>query len=246
MWSDQQIQLVQKRLKLLNHLNSLKLHFKGRDKKIYDKSTGEHIYQDFDGLRTYLALTCFDILGQSAKWLDFNSWLISRKTTEEREKIFKEITKDFTNENILKIHNEYQKIYGMKNSFYRFVTEIINEKNRNKLFESIRASIEITPEIISHNNKSVPTGKDYALTNEMKARFLFEIRNSFTHKGISSGNGLPGLYNLDAPLFYDEKYSYDNAFMFIYKKKSGTENIYYRVRQWPYCLIEIIEDTIFK
>ena len=244
MWNDQQIKLVQKRLQLLNHLETLKLHFKGRSEKVYDNLTGEHLYHEYDGLRIYLALTCFDILGQPSEWLDFKSWLISSKVKNERDNIFKEIRNSTTNEYVSKIFQEYQKIYSVKNSFFRFTEKILSEGNKDKLFNSIKASVQLTPEMTHGNYTQVPTGKHYTLTTEMKKRFLFEIRNSYTHKGISAANGIHGIYNLEAPFFTWGNFDYNNVYFPIYKNKIDGKIITYRVKSWPYCLIEIIKDTI--
>lgn len=243
-WSEKQLDLVHKRLKLVDELILLKNHFRGYDKIIDLENSWDHIYRDYSGLQNYLILTCFDILGQPSDWLDFNSWLKSAKKKEEREKIFSRIQVLDKNEFIIQVNNEYQSIYGVKSSFYKFLREIISEQNREKLLESINAQIELVPEKLEGDIRVSGTGAELMLSNEQKEKVLFEMRNSYTHKGISTGSPASGIFDLESPYYCEDTRSWKYHFLGVYIKYEKGKKVLYRARNWPHCLIEIVQDTI--
>lgn len=244
-WKPEQIELVESRILLINQLIEAKEHFRGREKVInLPERYWTHPYKDYDALRVYLALTCFDILGQPNDWIDFNSWLRSKKLSKERNAI---ITKNYSenySEFILAVNNDYNKIYGVKNSFYKFIREILSEDNRQKLLDSIRTSKQITPRIIKPTGTTIGTVREIKLPVEIKEKFLFEIRNSFTHKGISIGNPAGGIFDVEKPIFWPNDSTPKWGFSGIHKKTINGDIISFSVKKWPFVLIEIIEDTI--
>jgi len=122
--SDDQIKLVIERLAFISKLGIVKKYFKG---EYLFETTGigwTHLYQHFDGLRIYLLLTCFDILGQPDEYRDFKSWLNSSNTKSERNKILTNIKTENIIEITEYIFTEYSKIYGMtkeKNAMWNLV-----------------------------------------------------------------------------------------------------------------------------
>ena len=83
----------------------------------------------------------------------------------------------------------------------------------------------------------------------MKIKFLFEVRNSFTHKGKALSSGAGGLFypdDEDAPKIFpgDKKPRY--ASIQVHKVEKAGFHYRYYVRRWPSVLIDIIEETIEK
>lgn len=244
-WNSEQIELVESRLYLIKQLIESKEHFRGHHKtrKLPD-NYWTHSYKDYAALRIYLSLTCFDILGQPNNWIDFGSWLKSKKLKLEREKI---INKNYTSnysEFISAVNNDYNKIYGVKNSFYKFIREILSEKNRLKLFDSINTTIQITPKVVTPNGITMATGKDIEFPIEIKEKFLFNIRNSFTHKGISIGDAAGGIFDTDKPNTLPPDWKPFWGYIGIHTETINGDIINFSVKRWPFVLIEIIEDTI--
>jgi len=133
---------------------------------------------------TYLRLTCFDQLGQPANWITFNNWLISKKKRAEREKIVNEIQIDNKIKFTEKLYEKYLEIYGVKNSFFNFISNVISVQTREELLMHIE---------IRTSNETSPTLAEREVTERDKAEYLFKIRNDFTHNTYSQGpvKGLP-------------------------------------------------------
>lgn len=142
----------------------------------------ENIEKDFFSkylyppLINYLRLTCFDLLGQPAEWMQFDSWLNSNKKKEEREQIIATIkfsnSLDFTK----KVYSEYLKIYSVRSSFFRFLNEILPSHDRDILMEKIKIDfIDYTS--IKHDN---------SISFKEKQEYLYKIRNEYTHKVIAN------------------------------------------------------------
>lgn len=245
LWNTEQIELVESRILLIKQLIDAKEHFRGHDKikKISD-GYWTHSYKDYDALRIYLSLTCFDILGQPNDWVDFNSWLRSKKQKNQREIIINRSLNDNYSELILSVNIEYNKIYGVKSSFYKFISEILSQKNRQKLFDSIKTSKQLTPRIVKPTGTTLATGREIELPNDRKENFLFNIRNSFTHKGISIANPAGGIFDNEKPILWSPDRKPEWGFSGIHKETIDGDIITFSVRRWPFVLIEIIEDTI--
>lgn len=241
--------LVRDRLRLVDHLNMAEHYFKGR---LYGRDLPNNeviypLYENYFGLKIYLLLTCFDILGQRGEWLDFNSWLLCKKKEKKKEKdeIFQ---KNHFNGNpetyIASIHKEYSNIYGVKNSFYYFVQNVISQENRFKLFNSI-STTEIVSEYKINNDgtHSPPCGKQIALDEDLKLKFLFQLRNSFTHKGIAYGTSIGAVFDINRSheVVNGEPYHYMYG---IHKEQINGKTIVWEVRQWPFILSEILNETI--
>ncbi|MDO6759610.1 hypothetical protein Q4566_05300 [Tamlana sp. 2_MG-2023] len=244
-WSSEQIELVESRILLIKQLIEAKEHFRGRDKiKNLPDRYWTHSYKDYAALRVYLALTCFDILGQPNDWMDFNSWLRSKKRKKEREEIIdKSLTYNYS-EFILSVNNEYNKIYGVKSSFYKFIQEVLSQENKQKLFDSIKTSIQLTPRIVKPTGTTLATGREIKLPIERKEKFLFNIRNSFTHKGVSIADPAGGIFDNEKPSLWPPDWKPKWGFSGIHKETINGDLITFSVRRWPFILIEIIEDTI--
>ncbi|WP_378956603.1 hypothetical protein [Pelosinus sp. sgz500959] len=128
-----------------------------------------------EALCIYLLLTCFDLLGQPDDWLTFESWLSSSNKEHERMEALRKIKSSDIIEGSKLLYLEYQKIYGVKNAFFRFIREVLSDDMRYELLDSIR--IVIT----SRGNESSKSIKTLGTLRE-KEEYLFAIRNNYTHK----------------------------------------------------------------
>ena len=110
---------VNERLKLTQHLS---------------KEIGEDFFKKYTypPLITYLTLTCFDQLGQPANWTLFNQWIESPKKTTEREAIIRTITVGDKLQFSKALYEAYQKMYGVKNSFYNFLRNVMPAMRGNR------------------------------------------------------------------------------------------------------------------
>src|SRR5690606_15949133 len=199
-------------------------------------------------LRIYLALTCFDILGQSDDWKDYGNWLSSKKKADERNNIIDKHHKKELNDILISVNKEYNKIYGVRRSFLKFIYEVISDDDRAKLFDSIKGAKTFTFDIIKEDG-SIKVGtnaKRIELTQKQKEDFLFNIRNSFTHKGVSIGDIAGGIFETEKPTKFPGTENPVWTYNAIHYQKIKGDTIMFSVRKWPFVLIEIIENTISK
>jgi hypothetical protein len=119
-------------------------------------------------------------------------------------------------------HDTYNKIYGVRSSFYRFIHDVIPHELREELLDSIRIDITDLPP----NSGDIRTESEYA-----KEMFLFQLRNDYTLKA----QFIPGVTN---ELWPEEARAtrqnvWEVSQQFI--EQSGWKCIY--VKNWP----EILE-----
>jgi len=128
-----------------------------------------------DPLVSYLYLTCFDRLGQPADWMDFGAWLESSDSKDERDAVLRQAaTRGMTLEERMRIaYGQYNALYGVRSSFFRFLRDILPPEMRRELLDSIDRTIILnTPSTVSRQ-----------ATDEEKEKYLFKRRNDYTHKG---------------------------------------------------------------
>ena len=70
------------------------------------------------------------------------------------------------------IYNEYHSLYGVKNSFFRFLREVIPENIRNSLLNSILV------EKWTNENKQI---LEFEVDELCKEKWLYNTRNNYTH-----------------------------------------------------------------
>ena len=233
------LDIIQERLFFVKKLIQAKESFRGPEFQTLIEPNGwDHpLYKQYSALRYYLLLTCFDILGQTKDFVDFYSWLNSSKHKFERDKIIENIKSIEQVEILKEVHIEYNKIYGMSNSFRRFINEILSIENRAKLLDSISVIKRR-----NSDNKQI----EFSPSETMKINLLFDIRNSFTHKGKSLSSGAGGIFNPDdedAPRTFFDDPTPMYACIRVHKVIKNEFYYEYRVRRWPSLLIEIIEET---
>ena len=233
-------QIVKERIALVNKLISVREAFQGNHLiRNSDKDNSwTHPYKHYAALRNYLLLTCFDILGQTEDYIDFFSWLQSKKHKEERENIIKKCEGTDFVLNMTNVYKEYNSIYGVSKSFHHFIYQILSDENRDKLFDSIDIK-----------KRSVSEGKPIGInvTEKMKSDFLFLIRNSFTHNGEALASTSGGVYypfDVEKPLFHPVLKKELWGYYWFYSEVKEKVRKDYLVRKWPNLLVEIIEDTI--
>ncbi len=132
-------------------------------------------------LRTYLLLTCFDQLGITKSWMTFDNFLDSKKHKINIINILLNkfnIKPNIEIDTIKEVYSEYKKLYGVGNSFFNFINEILNESTRQYLLDSIRIIISNPVNLML---KKQPTDQD-------KLMFLYKTRNDYTHNCAMSGN----------------------------------------------------------
>jgi hypothetical protein len=235
--------LVQERIDLIEKLLSLEEYFKGIDLIQHGSGFATHPYRHFAALVDYLALTCFDILGQPADWLSFDGWLSSKKKKDERESVIAQYSDLPLNMQLKAVHTWYLKSYGVKNSFYRFIREVISPEDRRKLLDSIRVRITVRPgEKIIQDGKemySLPMAIDYPATDLEKEEFLYNARNSFTHKGVSFGSPVPAV-------FTPERFKgiVEDGWNAVHDEIKGGKQLRYSTYRWPHLLVEILKKYI--
>ncbi len=244
--------LVEDRIQLVKQLNEAKSNFTGPDlSQRINHNTTTHLYKHYQGLRFYLLLTCFDILGQTEGWYSFNEWLYTNKSEpakQERDLISKNAPSSGALKITKHMHSEYNKIYGARTSFNKFIDNVISEENRLKLFSSVTAIIGERGDKVGGLFLS-GTEKDYDLSYKQKKDFLYSLRCDFTHEGISYGNPTGGFlphFDLEGQHSLSSNESGTSPYISIeiYRKEIKEEIISFRVTRWPYVLIEIIESTI--
>jgi len=246
MWPQDKLILVRSRINFIKELSEVREHFRGVEKIIHvNDREWTHSYLQFSALRIYLALTCFDILGQPDNWTDFSSWLKSKSHLPERSTIFAKYDKEDSQNAILSIYEEYQNIYGVKRSFFKFIREIVSHEDREKLFNSIKGQKRITETKYNPDGTTtLGTGINFVLNEDQKERFLYDIRNSFTHKGLSIGDAASGIFMNEEPIMLPDRNEPVWLFYGIHSQKIGNDYITFQVQRWPFVLLEIIENTI--
>ena len=178
-----------------------------------------HFISGHEALVHYLLLTCFDVLGQSNEWKDFGSWLRAGNKRTERDAALATLPPGSDPvASALHLQSEYNKIYGVKQSFNRFIDSLA-QPQRDELFYSIG-------------------GGAADATERDKRTFLFMVRNAFTHKAVAKGNAgraiSPYLVMLKAT----------GGFLYGYQMLGQFDGVVYMVRRWPFLLIEIVAGAI--
>lgn len=243
------IQLVKDRIWLVKKLDENRKYF--YDEKLLrvnEYKQGFNPYSHFSGLKIYLLLTCFDILGQKDEWKDFSSWLTSKKKDLERDQIFNRYRQLNRQEGMIKIHEDYNSIYGVKRSFMNFANEKLPEALRVKLLNSViilKGKVSL-PTILSDGRILIKGGdkaEKYIASDSEKLTMMFKARNSFTHSGLPIGNS--------NELFFKEhiiqqfKPDFMRGDMIFDEIKNKTKYTLV-VFGWPKIVLEVLEDYIRK
>ena len=129
----------------------------------------------YPGLITYLYLTCFDQLGAPIKgWRFFPAWIDSKSCADEVETAIDSAMAKFDEPKLMvkDVYNQYHENYGVKNSFFRFLREILPIDSRNILLNSI-----LVEKWANGNEQIFP----FEVDDVYKEKWLHEVRNNYTH-----------------------------------------------------------------
>ena len=232
------LQRVRDRLEFVSILSDLNSQF--LDPSLI-KQVGQkgwtHPWVYFDSLRNYLLLTCFDLLGQSDEYLDFQSWLVAKRCAEERAAVAHQ--QDSCSNPALvaaQLHRGYLELYGTKNSFYRFVNESLSKKERGDLFHSVRVR-----KIDAVENREI----EIIESESVKLRYLYQLRNEYTHGAQIAGNPSGGVFeNWNKPIEVDGKMLM--GYVSIRSLPSNGERTEISVRNWPDVLVSCVESVLAR
>ncbi len=140
--------------------------------KIHDVSN--KLAGHYESLSGYLLLTCFDRLGQPSDWMNFGSWLSHVKKEKEREIQTRTIKEAPINpiKAADALYKQYNKIYGVKRSFFNFFNNVLPEGMRSELLNSI----------VIQKMSNPPSLNDLGTGTEKEIKeYLFRLRNRYTH-----------------------------------------------------------------
>jgi hypothetical protein len=154
-------------------------------KRLDDEAVRKAMFWHWEPLCVYLALTCFDLLGQPATgWRLPREWLAEiRGRPEETASIVGTTTGIDACDAFL---SAYEREFGVRNSFFRFINEVLPDVARSSLLESIWL----------HDTALPPQMGELPAPGETeKLRYLFETRNGYTHSGRFVG----GTGNVEPP-----------------------------------------------
>jgi hypothetical protein len=127
-------------------------------------------------LCVYLLLTCFDRLGQPADWRPFGDWLRAPKTEHEQTAALANIPAVANHlQAATALHETYNERYGVRSSFFRFLHEVLPAQQLDNLLSSIEIRTSQMPPHF---------GEPTAASEVEKEKYLFRLRNDYTHKSL--------------------------------------------------------------
>jgi hypothetical protein len=224
--------LIEERLEFVDLISGLHKHFHDSS-LVRDTSEGgwTHPWLYFDSLRNYLLLTCFDLLGQRGDYKDFGTWLRADSVAAERDEAVRSLNLSAPIiQNVAQLFDSYLERYGNKRSFDRFIDEVLPPKERDELFASIWIR-EIDPKA----NREVGVLENVSL----KRRFLYELRNSYTHSATNTGSAAGGLFHdSGTPIDMEGELRYGYEIV-RWEVKNGVRTEY-SVRRWPHLLKDLV------
>jgi hypothetical protein len=240
---DEVCKLIRQRLEHVEIIFELHHQFRNHKLVQYVGDNGwTHPWRYFDALMYYLLLTCFDLLGQPTEWLSFSEWLQSSKKIAERKMALATIPEGSDAIAITQHFNKaYQKIYGVKTSFYSFVSNELTDDERVELYRNI----EIVRGIKDGDPNTSYPALGYINDDKKKLDFLFSLRNKFTHSAITMGSPNAGI----SPFAYtaiEENGKLLKGYVEIHRESKNGEWLIYQVRDWPFVLHRIIGAALIR
>lgn len=172
----------------------------------------------------YLLLTCFDRLGQPAPYLTFENWLTSKKSKHRQQR--DDALAGSASEPVAQaraLSRAHTAEYGVRNSFFRFMDEVLPRPQYDALISSIWSI------------RTSWIDDDAGSMNEQEVRkYLYQLRNSYTHQAESQP-GLTTAFPEGMPETPEEMsfYFYEQL-----STRQGVETISFR--GWP----KVLEDCV--
>mgnify|MGYP006898466576 CR=1 FL=1 len=211
-----------------------------------------HPRHEREALVNYLLLTCFDRLGQKRGFTTFRDWLKSTRTehVDERQQVLQTVEISMPALELASaLAENYQTLYGVRNSFYRGVESLPDELQK-KLLESITITFDPIYGTLSPNTSTpgYPLN-DQALERKLRLKYLYDKRNSFTHRleqYFAASNSF-GLSEKDEPswkvMIEDSRLFYLSGHQEIERLKTGGARAY-SVAAWPFVLFETLHAAL--
>ena len=230
------IRLVRERLEFVQIISDLNPQFLDHGLIRHMPDGGwTHPWIYFDSLRNYLLLTCFDLLGQPSEYKDFQSWLASSATASERAAVIASMDQATGPiDAAASLYRSYLDSYGSRQSFFRFINSVIPDATREQLLHSIMIR-QIDPA------KNLEIAK--VESSDEKIKFLFGIRNIYTHQAKNTGSPSAGVFPN-----WNEWRVINGVPMKGYEPikfvKRSAERIDYCVRDWPDVLVRTVNTGI--
>ena len=188
---------------------------------------GSRLWLRYRGLVAYLMLTCFDLLGQPADWVDFSRWLESSRHQTERERVVVPVGTSSI-EAARAFVEAHAQLYGVRRSFRRFIEKVLDPEQRQALLACIEIEVAVAPPLIGENDAPKSLGES------KKIDWLFDLRNRYTHAAFYVPGGHDEI--LPAEMRSDEdRWVMDDEL-------SATQYTHRTVRRWP----AILEETVRK
>lgn len=210
-----------------------------------------HPRHEREALVNYLLLTCFDRLGQERGFTTFNDWLKSKKepAISERNQVLHTLTNDAPQlDAAVALSNQYQRLYGVRNAFYRGI-ENLPPQQQHHLLESIDIAFDADHSTRDPNTIGVSTAiDDESLKRQVRLRYMFETRNGFTHRlqqHFSASRPMAVRKSTTAcwTALFDKgqlKYGFVNQT----NLPSKTGGVYVISTEWPFVLFEVLYAAI--
>ena len=209
-----------------------------------------HPRHEREALVNYLLLTCFDRLGQERGFTTFQDWLKSKQSehASERQQVLQTLeVAALPLELASALADQYQALYGVRNSFYRGI-ESLSDELQKKLLESV--TIEFDP-IYGTLGSNTSTGgyplNDDVLEHKLKLKYLYRKRNQFTHRLEQFFIGSDPLgSNENGPswraMIEDSRLLYYFGNQDIVRLSTG--GVYVYSTKWPFVLFETLHAAV--
>lgn len=154
-------------------------------RRLDDHVVRRAIFWHWEPLCVYLALTCFDLLGQPpGGWRSMRDWLEEARVVGLPEEVSAGLDEASDPiESGLVLAEAHEGLFGVRRSFFRFIREVLPEAARRELLNSTRL----------HDTSLPPTMRELpAPGDEEKERYLYATRNNYTHRArFVGGTGYP-------------------------------------------------------
>jgi hypothetical protein len=216
-----------------------------------------HERHEREALVVYLLLTCFDLLGQSQKHVDFMKWLTSKKSelVEER-RIAAEIIRSengdcFDQAKFLFEH--YNRHHGATSAFYSGIEQLPHSA-RQRLLSTVsvvgRDPRSLNPEYKNTSFPGIPL-EDEEKKITLQKKYLYSLRNAFTHQlSQTHFSSIPLMSAFPSRINLNEELPSNGACWGIYIRKGKityagnhsdhTNTYYYSLSDWPFVLFEVL------
>lgn len=138
--------------------------------RLAQEQVSEPLWHHYTSLVTYLMLTCFDALGQRSGRQD--GWLQSSDARSERQDALAAWNSADGIDAALLLHKRWGALYGVRNSFFAFIDDLLPDDARAELMDSFKLVILTNP----------PEMHEREGDDAEKKKWLYELRNAYTHR----------------------------------------------------------------